>query len=65
MPIAPISMHIRKSSGTMPEAVSITGVELPGVTLAFTNGVRAHFGKGSETVLMAVLTQSMSGHVLS
>lgn len=63
MPIAPIS--IRKSSGTMPEAVSITGVELPGVTLAFPNGVRAHFGKGSETVLMAVLTQSMSGHVLS
>ena len=61
MPIAPIS--IRKSSGTMP--VSITGVELPGVTLAFPNGVRAHFGKGSETVLMAVLTQSMSGHVLS
>ena len=38
-------------------------VELPGVTLAFTDGVRAHFGRGSEGMLMEVLTKSMS-HVL-
>lgn len=62
LPIAPIS--IRRPSGPMPEAVSMTGVELPGVTLAFPNGVKAHFGRGSEGVLMEVLTQSMSGHVL-
>lgn len=62
MPMAPIS--IRQPSGAMQEAVSMTGVELPGVTLAFPNGVRAHFGRGSESVLMEVLTQSMSGHVL-
>lgn len=62
MPIAPIS--IRKASGTIPEAAPMSGVELPGVTLAFPNGVRAHFGRGSEGVLMEVLTQSMSGHVL-
>ena len=33
LPIAPIS--IRKPSGSMPETVSMSGVELPGVTLAF------------------------------
>lgn len=62
MPIAPIS--IRSSSGPFPESVSMSAVELPGVTLAFPNGVRAHFGRGSEGVLMEVLSQSMSGHVL-
>lgn len=62
MPIAPIS--IRKRSESMPKVVSMAGVELPGVTLAFPNGVRAHFGRGSEPVLMEVLSQSMSGHVL-
>lgn len=62
MPIAPIS--ICKHPGSMSESVSIAGVELPGVTLAFPNGVKAHFGRGSEAVLMEVLSQSMSGHVL-
>lgn len=62
MQVAPIS--IRKSPGTLPETASICGVELPGVTLAFPNGVRAHFGRGSEGVLMEVLSQSMSCHVL-
>lgn len=57
MPIAPIS--IRKSSGATPEAESMPGVELPGVALAFPNGVRAHFGRGSEAVLMEVLSQRM------
>ncbi len=58
MPIAPISIH--KSAGPMAGAVSMAGVELPGVTLAFPNGVRAHFGRGSEAMLMEVLSQSMS-----
>lgn len=57
MPIAPIS--ICKSSGAISEALSMSGVELPGVTLAFPNGVRAHFGRGSEAVLVEVLSQSM------
>lgn len=58
LPIAPIS--IRKSPEPMPEPGHMAGVELPGVMLAFPNGVRAHFGRGSEAVLMEVLTQSMS-----
>lgn len=58
MPIAPISIH--KSAVSMVGAVSMAGVELPGVTLAFPNGVRAHFGRGSEAMLMEVLSQSMS-----
>lgn len=62
MPVAPIS--ISKPSESVPETVSMSGVELPGVTLAFPNGVRAHFGRGSEGVLMEVLSQSMTGHVL-
>lgn len=62
MPIAPIS--IRKTAESMPEGVSMSGVELPGVTLAFPNGVKAHFGRGSEGVLMEVLSQSMTDHVL-
>jgi len=53
MPIAPISIH--KSAVSMVGAVSMAGV-----TLAFPNGVRAHFGRGSEAMLMEVLSQSMS-----
>ena len=34
-------------------------VELAGVTLAFPIGVKAHFGRGSEKVLMEVLPQSL------
>ena len=62
MPIAPIS--IRRPAGPMSESVPMSGVELPGVTLAFPNGVKAHFGRGSEGMLMEVLSQSMPGHVL-
>lgn len=58
LPIAPIS--IRKPSCVYNEPGSMAEVELPGVTLAFPNGVRAHFGRGSESVLLEVLTQSMS-----
>lgn len=62
LPIAPIS--IRHQEHKTDTGNVITGVELPGVTLAFPNGVKAHFGRGSESVLMEVLSQSMSDHVL-
>ena len=35
-----------------------------GVVLAFPNGLRAHFGRGSEHVLMELLNKSLS-HILS
>lgn len=57
MPIAPIS--IRAESHMSSASVSMAGVDLPGVTLAFPNGVKAHFGRGSEQVLMEVLSKSM------
>ena len=60
--MAPIS--IRSESRPVADDPSLSGVGVPGVILAFPNGVRAHFGRGSESVLMEVLTQSMSGHVL-
>ena len=35
-----------------------------GVSVLFPNGLRAHFGKGSEEILMELFTQSLrSGHV--
>lgn len=36
-----------------------------GVTLLFPNGLKAHFGVGTEHVLMELLKQSLSVHVLS
>ena len=61
LPIAPIS--IRSESRELPDNGTVTGVGFPGVMVAFPNGVRAHFGQGSDGVLMEVLTKSM-GHVL-
>ena len=63
LPMAPI--RIRHHERLTDKGNEMSGVELPGVTLAFPNGVKAHFGRGSESVLMEVLSQSMSGHVLS
>lgn len=57
LPIAPISIRAEHSVTSAP--VSMSGVELSGVTLAFPNGVKAHFGRGSEQVLMEVLSKSM------
>ncbi len=62
LPIAPISIRhqeCRTDTGNM-----MTCVELPGLTVAFPNGVKAHFGRGSEAVLMEVLSQSMPGQLL-
>ena len=62
-PIAPITIRERPrdTSENM-----LSGPGLPGVTLAFPNGLKAHFGRGSERVLMEVLNRSLdSGHVLA
>ena len=46
-------------------SVSSFTCELPsGATLLFPNGLRAHFGTGTEGMLMEVLKQSLVGHVL-
>ena len=55
-PIAPIT--IRETRSGVSDNM-LAGVGLPGVTLAFPNGLKAHFGLGSETVLMEVLNRSL------
>ena len=55
-PIAPIT--IRDDQGYISETMP-SGAALPGVTLAFPNGLKAHFGQGSERVLMEVLNRSL------
>ena len=57
LPIAPISILTESHKDAEPVSMSVG--DLPGVTLAFPNGVRAHFGRGSEQVLMEVLSKSM------
>ena len=56
LPMAPIT--IREVQGSNAEN-TLAGVGLPGVTLAFPNGLKAHFGQGSERVLMEVLNRSL------
>ena len=56
MPIAPIVLKSAEPEKALP---SLDAGSLPGVMLAFPNGVKAHFGQGSEGVLMEVLTKSM------
>ena len=41
-----------------------SGVVPSGATLLFPNGLRAHFGSGTESVLMELLTKSLADHVL-
>ena len=55
-PIAPITIRERRS---VVSENMLAGVGLPGVTLAFPNGLKAHFGQGSERVLMEVLNRSL------
>ena len=55
-PMAPIT--IREAEGATPENM-LSGLGMPGVTLAFPNGLRAHFGQGSERVLMELLNRSL------
>ena len=41
-----------------------TGTVPSGATLLFPNGLRAHFGGGTENVLLELLNKSLSAHVL-
>ena len=56
-PIAPISFTRHPDS-------AFSGTVPTGATLLFPNGLRAHFGSGTESVLMELLTKSLAGHVL-
>lgn len=60
LPMAPISI-----SEPAPESLTgvFTEVSTSGVVLAFPNGLRAHFGHGSEPVLLELFNKSL-GHVL-
>ena len=59
--LAPISI----SKSHHPTTIACTDGSVPaGATLLFPNGLRAHFGKGSEGVLMELLHESLSPHVL-
>ena len=59
--LAPICI----SNSCHPTTFSFTDDNAPtGATLLFPNGLRAHFGKGSEGVLMELLHESLSPHVL-
>ena len=56
-PIAPISLT------QSPDSV-FTGTVSSGATLLFPNGLRAHFGSGTEDVLRELLDKSLVSHVL-
>lgn len=44
---------------------SVSSNDVPsGTTLLFPNGLRAHFGRGAENILMEILMKSLAGHVL-
>ena len=55
--LVPIEIH----NDTGGHSVSLEGIcgEIGGVILAFPNGLRAHFGRGSEKVLMEVFRKSL------
>ena len=49
----------------LPESERVcSGICTHGVSVLFPNGLRAHFGNGSEEILMELFTQSLrGGHV--
>ena len=51
-------------SFTRPVDPGFSGVVPSGATLLFPNGLRAHFGSGTEGVLMELLNKSLESHVL-
>ena len=55
--LAPISF-------TQSAAPMFTGAVPSGATLIFPNGLRAHFGSGTEDVLRDLLDKSLVSHVL-
>ena len=56
--LAPISFTSRQSDPVF------TGAIPYGATLLFPNGLRAHFGNGTENMLMELLNKSLDSHVL-
>jgi len=55
--LAPISF-------TQPSDPVFASAVPSGATLLFPNGLRAHFGSGTESVLLELLNKSLSAHVL-
>ena len=55
--LAPISF-------TQPSDSVFSGVVPSGATLLFPNGLRAHFGSGTENILLELLNKSLPAHVL-
>jgi putative transposase len=55
--LAPISFK-------QPSDPVFTGAVPSGATLLFPNGLRAHFGSGTEGILLELLNKSLSAHVL-
>ena len=53
--LAPISFRQASMGSSLEEQVP------HGVAVLFPNGLRAHFGNGSEEILMEVLTKSLEG----
>ena len=53
--LAPISFKQAVTESSLEEQVP------HGVAVLFPNGLRAHFGNGSEKILMELLTQSLQG----
>lgn len=60
--LAPISF--KESGSTSFDSPSFSKEVPSGATLLFPNGLRAHFGSGTEAMLMDLLGKSLSGHVL-
>ena len=50
---------------TRESASAASANDMPsGTSLLFPNGLRAHFGPGSNDILVEILMKSLSGHVL-
>ena len=60
--LAPISFRVEASRST--EGLSFPKDIPNGATLLFPNGLRAHFGSGTERMLMELLEKSLVSHVL-
>ena len=60
--LAPISFQ--ESSHHQSSSAVFSGDLPSGATLLFPNGLRAHFGTGTESMLMELLEKSLVSHVL-
>lgn len=62
-PLAPITFTTSSNNASLSSPLTC---DVPsGVTLLFPNGLKAHFGAGTEDLLKELLKQSLSAHVLS